>query len=48
MSFFNFENGHSNSPPLTLGSYWQTIVRGAFLLAVIVLQARLAKNSQMH
>jgi ribose/xylose/arabinose/galactoside ABC-type transport system permease subunit len=45
LNIINFENGYSNGPHLTLGSYWQTIVRGAFLLAVIVLQARLAKNS---
>ena len=29
-------------PHLSLGSYWQTIVRGGFLLAVVLLQARLA------
>ena len=48
LNIINFENGYSNGPHLTLGSYWQTIVRGAFLLAVIVLQARLSKNSRMR
>ena len=40
----NFENGYTDGPHLTLGSYWQTIVRGAFLLAVVVLQAKLARR----
>ena len=40
LNLINFENGHTGWH-LTLGSYWQTIVRGLFLLAVILLQARL-------
>lgn len=44
LNMINFENGYSDGPHLTLGSYWQTIVRGAFLLAVVVLQAKLARR----
>lgn len=44
LNMINFENGHTEGPHLTLGSYWQTIVRGAFLLAVVVLQAKLARR----
>ena len=42
LNLINFENGHTGAH-LTLGSYWQTIVRGLFLLAVILLQARLTR-----
>lgn len=42
LNLINFENGHTSGPHLTLGSYWQTIVRGLFLLAVILLQSKLA------
>ena len=45
LNMINFENGYTKGPHLTLGSYWQTIVRGAFLLAVVVLQAKLAQRS---
>nr|WP_226986157.1 ABC transporter permease [Ramlibacter tataouinensis] len=44
LNLINFENGYTDGPHLRLGSYWQTIVRGAFLLAVVVLQARLAQG----
>lgn len=44
LNMINFENGYTGGPHLTLGSYWQTIVRGAFLLAVVVLQAKLARR----
>jgi ribose transport system permease protein len=44
LNLINFENGYTLGPHLTLGSYWQTIVRGLFLLAVIVLQARLSRG----
>ncbi len=44
INLINFENGYTDGPHLRLGSYWQTIVRGAFLLAVVVLQARLAQG----
>ena len=42
LNVINFENGYTGGTHLTLGSYWQTIVRGLFLLAVILLQARLS------
>jgi len=45
LNLINFENGYTGGPHLTLGSHWQTIVRGLFLLAVIVLQTRLATTS---
>lgn len=44
LNMINFENGYTDGPHLSLGSYWQTIVRGAFLLAVVVLQANLARR----
>ncbi len=44
LNVINFENGYTAGPHLALGSYWQTIVRGVFLLVVIVLQARLARQ----
>jgi ribose/xylose/arabinose/galactoside ABC-type transport system permease subunit len=44
LNLINFENGYTEGPHLALGSYWQTIVRGAFLLAVVVLQAKLARR----
>jgi ribose/xylose/arabinose/galactoside ABC-type transport system permease subunit len=42
LNLINFENGYTGGPHLTLGSHWQTIVRGLFLLAVILLQSKLA------
>jgi ribose/xylose/arabinose/galactoside ABC-type transport system permease subunit len=44
LNVINFENGYTGGTHLTLGSYWQTIVRGLFLLAVILLQSRLTRN----
>ncbi len=44
LNFINFENGHTGGPHLTLGSYWQTVVRGLFLLFVVVLQSRLVRH----
>jgi ribose/xylose/arabinose/galactoside ABC-type transport system permease subunit len=46
LNVINFENGYSGITHLTLGSYWQTIVRGLFLLAVILVQARLMRATQ--
>ena len=46
LNLINFENGYTGGPHLTLGSHWQTIVRGLFLLAVILLQARLSNSSR--
>jgi ribose transport system permease protein len=44
LNLINFENGYTRGPHLALGSYWQTIVRGVFLLVVVVLQAKLANR----
>ncbi len=44
LNLINFENGYTKGPHLALGSYWQTIVRGVFLLVVVVLQAKLANR----
>jgi galactofuranose transport system permease protein len=46
LNLINFENGHTTGPHLTLGSHWQTIVRGLFLLAVILLQSGLAARTR--
>ena len=39
----HFENGLGH---LTLSAYWQSIIRGAFLLLVVVLQARLQRRPE--
>jgi len=39
----NFENGEGL---ISLSSYWQTVIRGAFLLVVVVLQARLLQRTR--
>ena len=48
LNMINFENGYTDGPHLALGSYWQTIVRGVFLLVVVVLQSRLAYRAPGH
>jgi ribose/xylose/arabinose/galactoside ABC-type transport system permease subunit len=48
LNLINFENGHTTGPHLTLGSHWQTIVRGLFLLAVILLQSGLAARARAN
>jgi len=48
LNLINFENGHTTGPHLTLGSHWQTIVRGLFLLAVILLQSGLAAKAHAN
>lgn len=42
-NLLNFENGLGQ---ITLSSYWQSVVRGAFLLAVVLLQAHLVQQRQ--
>lgn len=39
-NFLNFENGKGL---ISLSAYWQSVIRGAFLLVVILLQARLGR-----
>jgi ribose/xylose/arabinose/galactoside ABC-type transport system permease subunit len=39
-NLLNFENGRGT---ISLSAYWQSIIRGAFLLVVILLQTRLAR-----
>ena len=41
-NILNFENGQGL---ISLSAYWQSVVRGAFLLLVVVLQARLVTRS---
>jgi ribose transport system permease protein len=40
-NLLNFENGLGR---ITLSSYWQSVVRGVFLLAVVLLQAQLLRR----
>lgn len=40
-SILNFENGKGL---IVLNAYWQTVIRGLFLLAVVTLQARLSRR----
>lgn len=37
----NFENGHG---VISLSAYWQSVIRGAFLLIVVMLQSRLSRR----
>ncbi|QBD80039.1 ABC transporter permease [Ktedonosporobacter rubrisoli] len=37
----NFENGYGF---ISLSSYWETVIRGAFLLVVVILQSRLIRR----
>lgn len=39
-NLLNFENGRGT---ISLSAYWQSVIRGAFLLVVILLQARLSR-----
>ncbi len=40
-NILNFENGRGT---ISLSAHWQSVIRGAFLLVVILLQARLARK----
>ncbi len=40
-NILNFENGRGS---ISLSAYWQSVIRGAFLLVVVILQARLARR----
>ena len=40
-TILNFENGMGW---ISLSAYWQSVVRGAFLFVVVVLQARLSRD----
>jgi ribose/xylose/arabinose/galactoside ABC-type transport system permease subunit len=40
-NLLNFENGLGF---ISLSAYWQSVIRGVFLLAVIVMQARILKQ----
>jgi ribose/xylose/arabinose/galactoside ABC-type transport system permease subunit len=40
-NLLNFENGLGF---ISLSAYWQSVIRGVFLLAVIVMQARVLKQ----
>ena len=42
-NILNFENGQG---VISLSSYWQSVIRGAFLLLVVVLQARLLTRTR--
>lgn len=41
-NILNFENGKGD---FTLSAYWQSVIRGAFLLLVVLLQNRLARRA---
>lgn len=44
-NLLNFENGRGT---ISLSSYWQAVIRGAFLFVVILLQARLARPQSLR
>ncbi|MDQ2716201.1 MAG: ABC transporter permease [Chloroflexota bacterium] len=39
----NFENGYGF---ISLSSYWETVIRGAFLFVVVILQSRLSRQTR--
>ena len=41
----NFENGYGL---ISLSSYWETVIRGAFLFVVVILQNRLALRKRLQ
>ena len=41
----NFENGMGW---ISLSAYWQSVIRGLFLLAVVLLQARLSARHRLE
>jgi galactofuranose transport system permease protein len=43
-NILNFENGRG---VISLSAYWQSVIRGAFLLIVVILQNRLARRQQI-
>lgn len=43
---FNVLNFESGKGVISLSSYWQSVIRGAFLLVVVVLQARLLAHAR--
>jgi len=43
-NILNFENGRGL---ISLSAYWQSVIRGAFLLVVVILQNRLAKAGRV-
>ncbi len=43
-TILNFENGMGW---ISLSAYWQSVVRGAFLFVVVILQSRLAKSAPL-
>lgn len=42
-NILNFENGRGT---ISLSAYWQSVIRGAFLLVVVILQNRLTRGRQ--
>jgi len=42
-NLLNFENGQG---VISLSPYWQSVIRGGFLLAVVILQSRLARRTR--
>jgi ribose/xylose/arabinose/galactoside ABC-type transport system permease subunit len=42
-NILNFENGRGF---ISLSAYWQSVIRGFFLLVVVLLQNRLARRNK--
>ena len=42
-NILNFENGRGS---ISLSAYWQSVIRGTFLLVVVLLQNQLARRGQ--
>lgn len=45
---FNILNFESGLGHISLSDYWQSVIRGLFLLLVVALQARLARQAEAH
>ncbi len=45
LNILNFENGYGW---ITLSSYWETVIRGAFLFIVVILQTRLSQQKKLR
>ena len=43
-NILNFENGYGL---LSLSAYWQSVIRGAFLLVVVIMQNRVVRKREM-
>ncbi len=46
LQFFNILNFENGLGWISLSAYWQSVIRGAFLLLVVAIQARLSMRTE--